>query len=41
MFSWSWSTSVASVKLRMSQKPKIASTLAPGIMAFNAELSPT
>mmetsp|Transcript_97232 Transcript_97232/g.275471 ORF Transcript_97232/g.275471 Transcript_97232/m.275471 type:complete len:278 (+) Transcript_97232:913-1746(+) len=37
---WSCRTSVASVKFRMSQNPKMASTLRPGIMAFNAELSP-
>mmetsp|Transcript_52761 Transcript_52761/g.112926 ORF Transcript_52761/g.112926 Transcript_52761/m.112926 type:complete len:270 (+) Transcript_52761:848-1657(+) len=37
---WSCSTSVASVKFRMSQKPKIASTRRPGIMAISAELSP-
>mmetsp|Transcript_39142 Transcript_39142/g.121362 ORF Transcript_39142/g.121362 Transcript_39142/m.121362 type:complete len:270 (-) Transcript_39142:1474-2283(-) len=35
---WSSKTSVASVKLRMSQKPKMASTLRPGIMAFSVEL---
>mmetsp|Transcript_42542 Transcript_42542/g.123665 ORF Transcript_42542/g.123665 Transcript_42542/m.123665 type:complete len:280 (+) Transcript_42542:804-1643(+) len=37
---WSCNTSVASVKFRMSQNPKIASTRRPGIIAFNAELSP-
>mmetsp|Transcript_24063 Transcript_24063/g.74802 ORF Transcript_24063/g.74802 Transcript_24063/m.74802 type:complete len:221 (+) Transcript_24063:972-1634(+) len=37
---WSWRTSVASVKFRMSQNPKIASTRLPGTMAFSAELSP-
>mmetsp|Transcript_10788 Transcript_10788/g.31941 ORF Transcript_10788/g.31941 Transcript_10788/m.31941 type:complete len:302 (+) Transcript_10788:861-1766(+) len=37
---WSCRTSVASVKFRMSQKPKMASTRRPGIMAFSAALSP-
>mmetsp|Transcript_71030 Transcript_71030/g.205662 ORF Transcript_71030/g.205662 Transcript_71030/m.205662 type:complete len:219 (-) Transcript_71030:1408-2064(-) len=36
----SFNTSVITLKFRMSQKPKIASTRRPGIMAFKAELSP-